>query len=654
MIKSTAGAAASACSSAELKTKWRRCSSRRRLSESNFKDSGIYLEKFVARGRHIEVQIFGDGKGDVWLWASGTAPCSGGTRRWSRKRPPPIFPLLLAQKCWRRRNAWAATSPTKSAGTVEFIYDDLDGAFYFLEVNTRLQVEHGVTEQVTGIDLVEWMVRQANRSLPALSTPEPKGASIQVRLYAEDPGKNFLPCSGQLTHVSFPPDARVDAWVETGTEVTPYYDPMLAKIIVTGSSRMDALHKLRAALSETAVYGIETNLDYLRAIAGSPMLESGAVSTSALAGFPYQPASIDVLAPGAQSSLQDWPGRLGYWDVGVPPSGPMDPLSHRLANRLVGNPESAAALEMTLSGPSLRFNAGATIALTGAGMDATLDGAAVPFWQAVLVAAGQVLTVGVAKESGNRAYLAVRNGFDVPLYLGSRATFILGRFGGHSGGALRTGDVLRVNREGAGPSAGAPLAEGERPLMTHDWRIGVIAGPHGAPDFFTENDIATLFDAEYEVHFNSARTGVRLIGPKPEWARPDGGEAGLHPSNIHDNAYAVGTLDFTGDLPVILGPDGPSLGGFVCPVTVATAELWKFGQLKPGDKLRFFRLDQDQALDLVNAQDCLIGRLAAVAAPQLAAPKAETARAGQLPSGVTLRQAGDANLLVEFGPHGWT
>ena len=128
------------------------------------------------------------------------------------------------------------------------------------------------------------------------------------------------------------------------------------------------------------------------------------------------------------------------------------------------------------------------------------------------------------------------------------------------------------------------------PPITHEWSIGVLYGPHGAPDFFTDEDIADLFSATYEVHYNSARTGVRLIGPKPRWARQDGGEAGLHPSNIHDNAYAVGTIDFTGDMPIILGPDGPSLGGFVCPATIVQSELWKAGQLKPGDKVRFQRL----------------------------------------------------------------
>ncbi len=625
----------------------------RRLSEANFKDGGIYLEKYVARARHIEVQIFGDGQGTVV--ALGERDCSLQRRNQKvvEETPAPNLPAATRAAMMEAAVRLGRHVAYESAGTVEFIYDDAEDRFYFLEVNTRLQVEHGVTEQVTGIDLVEWMVRQAAGELGELIAPAPRGASIQVRLYAEDPGKNFLPCSGKLTHVDLPQDARVDGWIETGTEVTPFYDPMLAKIIVTGSDRADALAKLRRALADTRVYGIETNRDYLAAIAASDMLASGQVSTRALGAFAYEPRTIDVLAPGAQSSLQDWPGRLGYWDVGVPPSGPMDALSHRLANRLVGNPEDAAALEITLTGPTLRFNCPVTVALAGADMGATLDGVPLPLWQPVAVAAGQVLALGAAKGAGNRATLAVRNGFDAPLYLGSRSTFALGRFGGHGTGCLKTGDVLRLNPDGAGAPPADALAPELRPDLTHDWRIGVLVGPHGAPDFFTEADMAAIFDAEYQVHFNSARTGVRLIGPKPQWARADGGEAGLHPSNIHDNAYAVGALDFTGDMPIILGPDGPSLGGFVCPVTIAMAELWKIGQLKPGDRVRFHRLDQDQALRLREAQDRLIHTLKPVPMPPLLTAKPESPVLGTLREGndaVVVRQSGDDNLLVEFGP----
>src|SRR5207237_384074 len=148
------------------------------------------------------------------------------------------------------------------------------------------------------------------------------------------------------------------------------------------------------------------------------------------------------------------------------------------------------------------------------------------------------------------------------------------------------------------------------PRYENEWEIGALYGPHGAPDFFTPEDIDTFFSTAWRVHYNSDRTGVRLIGPKPQWARADGGEAGLHPSNIHDNAYAVGTVDFTGDMPVILGPDGPSLGGFVCPATIVQAELWKIGQLRPGDLVRFHGLSSQQAAAMQEQMEAFVADLA--------------------------------------------
>ena len=125
------------------------------------------------------------------------------------------------------------------------------------------------------------------------------------------------------------------------------------------------------------------------------------------------------------------------------------------------------------------------------------------------------------------------------------------------------------------------------PRYAKEWEIGVLYGPHGAPDFFTAGDIEMFFSTAWKVHYNSDRTGDPADRSEAGMGAADGGEAGLHPSNIHDNAYAIGTVDFTGDMPVILGPDGPSLGGFVCPATIVQAELWKMGQLKPGDMIRF-------------------------------------------------------------------
>ncbi len=628
----------------------------RRLALANFKDSGLFIEKYVAAARHIEVQIFGDGAGNVI--ALGERDCSAQRRNQKVIEETPA-PNLTAENRAALHEAAVRLGESvsyASAGTVEFIYDEAEKKFYFLEVNTRLQVEHPVTEEVTGLDLVEMMVRQAAGEIGHIAAYRraPAGHAIEVRLYAEDPGRNFQPSSGLLTEVSFPADARIDGWIATGTEVTPFYDPMLAKIIVKGGTRAEAVAKLANALDASRVYGIETNLDYLRVLARAQEFLDGRMLTSTLAGYDYESAGIDVLAPGAQSSLQDYPGRVGLWNVGVPPSGPMDPLSHRLANRLVGNPQDAATLEMTLNGPTLRFRGDATIALGGAEMKATLDGAAVPFWQAVDVKRGQVLALGAVEGAGQRAYLAVRHGFDAPVYLGSRSAFTLGRFGGHAPGALKTGDVLRVNREGAvAPAASGPLPLSARPALTREWEIAALYGPHGAPDFFLDEDIEALFGTAYEVHYNSARTGVRLIGPKPGWARKDGGEAGLHPSNIHDNAYAVGTIDFTGDMPIILGPDGPSLGGFVCPATLAKAELWKLGQLKPGDKVRFRRIAEDEAAELRRAEESWIEMLARPAAPAVAVAPHEDAvfaRLTDLETEVTYRRAGDDYLLIEYGP----
>ncbi|HEX2678478.1 MAG TPA: urea carboxylase, partial [Polyangiales bacterium] len=513
-----------------------------------------------------------------------------------------------------------------------------------------LQVEHTVTEEVTGLDLVEWMVKQAAGELvlPARA-PEPRGASIQVRLYAEDPNKQFQPSTGVVTQVSVPEGVRFDSWIENGTEVTPHYDPLLAKLIVKGDSRAQALAKLRDALARTRIDGIEGNLAYLRQVIDDPAFASGGITTRHLQTFKYLPRTIDVLEGGTQTTVQDYPGRLNYWSVGVPPSGPMDPLAFRMANRLAGNADGAPALEITLSGPKLTFNCDTRIALTGADMSASLDGTPVERNVGLEVRAGSTLELGMVQGAGLRAYLAVRCGFDVPSYLGSASTFMLGRFGGHGGRALNAGDVLRIADSDSTARERIPLASYSPPPYPEVWEIGVLYGPHGAPDFFTKPDIDAFFGATWEVHYNSDRTGIRLIGPKPQWARKDGGEAGLHPSNIHDNAYAIGTIDYTGDMPVILGPDGPSLGGFVCPATIASAERWKMGQLKAGDKLRFVRWDETCAHEARAAQKT--SRAPVFPSSCLSQDAVvETVEATDSRPRVVYRRSGDEYLLVEYGP----
>jgi urea carboxylase len=454
--------------------------------------------------------------------------------------------------------------------------------------------------------------------------------------------------------VGFPKDARIETWVATGSEVPPHYDPMIAKLIVTGSDRADAVTKLQVALADTRLAGIETNLRYLRSVVANPVFMQGRMVTRSLSELHYQPTALEVLEPGVQTTVQDHPGRTGYWAVGVPPSGPMDDLALRLANRLVGNAFDAAGLECTLSGPSLRFLSDTVVAICGAPMAITLDGAALPLWQSHTVKAGGVLKMGAVQGAGARTYLALRGGLDVPLYLGSRSTFTLGQFGGHGGRFLRTGDMLHIGQDAVATTLGC-LPAAVVPVYQHHWDIAVLYGPHGAPDFFTNNDVGVFFGTDWQVHYNSSRTGVRLIGPKPEWARRDGGEAGLHPSNIHDNAYAIGAIDFTGDMPVILGPDGPSLGGFVCPAVVLASERWKMGQLRPGDTVRFRCVTAEEAMTLQAAQDRRIDdlvwqaqaipqRTMAVGSPILAQRPAQEERPA-----LVLRQAGDRYVLVELG-----
>jgi urea carboxylase len=192
-------------------------------------------------------------------------------------------------------------------------------------------------------------------------------------------------------------------------------------------------------------------------------------------------------------------------------------------------------------------------------MGAKLNGTLLPLWTAIDVKAGSTLSLGAASKEGVRAYLAVEGSFDTQAYLGSRSTFVLGGFGGHAGRPLRSGDVLHIGQQDLALETPKILPPAYVPALTHSWTIGVLFGPHTAPDFFTEEDIEMLFSTQWKVHYQSDRTGVRLVGPKPKWARPDGGEAGLHPSNIHDNAYAIGTIDFTGDMPILLGRTAPAL-----------------------------------------------------------------------------------------------
>ncbi|MEM7792011.1 MAG: urea carboxylase, partial [Verrucomicrobiota bacterium] len=658
MLKSTAGGGGIGMQICATESELVDCyHSVERLSRSHFGQGGIFLEKFVTHARHLEVQIFGDGNGSVV--SLGVRDCSSQRRNQKviEETPPVNVPDCVIKGIQSAALRLAKAVNYRSAGTVEFIYDNDTEDYYFLEVNTRLQVEHGVTELVTGVDLVSWMVQMASgdMSLPeGLSVIPQKGHAIQTRLYAEDPKKNFQPSSGILTEVLFPENVRCDHWLASGMEVSPYYDPLLAKLQVLAENRPAAVVAMREALSKTRLEGIETNLRYLRSVVASEVFIKGEVVTKSLASHRYEPRSFEILRSGTMTTVQDFPGRIGYWEVGVPPSGPIDSLAFRLGNRLLGNNEGSAGLEITANGPRIQFYTTCKVVLTGASMSSLLDGKSVEFYKPFEVSPGSILDIGKTTGAGVRSYLCILGGIDVPKYLGSRSTFTLGQFGGHGGRALRLGDVLHLAEEPP-ESVSSFLNPEKQPPLVHDWDVAVLYGPHGAPDFFTEEDIDTFLRTEWEVHYNSSRTGIRLIGPKPQWARPDGGEAGLHPSNIHDNAYAIGAVDFTGDMPVILGPDGPSLGGFVCPVTIIESERWKIGQFKPGDKIRFQCVTREEAEDLRNRHEEGVQTLETnfEVPNHFRLPDYDEAilvDEGEGDDRLLIRQAGDAYVLAEIGP----
>ena len=623
------------------------------LAAANFNDAGVFLEKYVTRSRHVEVQIFGNEYGETTALAERDCSVQRRNQKVVEESPAPNLSDEVREKMYAAAERLAKEASYRSAGTVEFLYDDQTEGFYFLEVNTRLQVEHGITEEVLGIDLVEWMVKEAAGELKNIKSlvHKPQGHAIEVRVYAEDCINGFRPGTGKIDAVTFSPEARVETWIQKGVEVTSLYDPMLAKLIVHGSDRADAIAKMERVLKDSRVYGITSNMQYLAALLKTETYQTGALFTGMLKDFMPQEHAIEVLDGGVQTTVQDYPGMIGYWFVGVPPCGPMDAYNFRIGNSILGNDESAPGLELTLRGGSYRFRTTVSFCITGADMKATLDGVEIPMYQVVHASAMQVLKFKDCKV-GMRTYLLVAGGFDMPKIMGSSSTFIDGKFGGHNGRTLRTGDVLRLQEKCVIDSIDS-MPEKYRPKLTNEWTIGVIPGPQPTSEYLKPEYLKTLTESEYEVNFNSARTGIRLNGPIPQWVREDGGEAGLHPSNIHDNAYAVGTLDLTGDQSILLGPDGPSLGGFVCSVTTAKGEMWKLGQLHPGDKVHFRLLDLDQAKEIREAEEAnLRHEYQEVVLPEQKdidyhyAILAEETAAG---TKIVARLDGEDNILVEYG-----
>lgn len=253
--------------------------STRTRSRNYFGDEAVFLEKFVENPRHIEVQVAADGKGRVVHLFE--RECSV-QRRHQKVIEESPSPFLDEEKRARLTDAavrGAAAIGYRNLGTVEFIFDG-EGNFYFLEMNTRLQVEHPVTEMITGLDLVEWQIRiAAGEPLPLdQDRISRRGAAIECRVYAEDPVR-FLPSPGTVTALEWPGDVRVDAGVEAGSAVTPYYDPLIAKIIAWGESRAEATERLERALESVRIDGIKTNVPMLLEVLRSEPFRRGTYTT---------------------------------------------------------------------------------------------------------------------------------------------------------------------------------------------------------------------------------------------------------------------------------------------------------------------------------------------------------------------------------------
>jgi urea carboxylase len=304
---------------------------------------------------------------------------------------------------------------------------------------------------------------------------------------------------------------------------------------------------------------------------------------------------LEVIKPGLETSVQDYPGRIGFWNQGFPPSGPMDSWSFRLANVVVGNEPGAAALECQFVGPTLKIQRDGVIAVTGADMQPKLDDQPIPMWESIAVEAGQTLALSFAKV-GARAYIAIAGGIATPLWLGSRSTFHKAGVGGMDGHALKAGQVVPV-----GAAAGKPgrrIKEAARPPITTEkrWTIEAVPGPND--DWIDEAGHQRFLSVDWKLSSKSDRTGFRLEGP--EWTFTDKAhnktpEHGAEPSNIIDQGYPLGAINLAGQTPIILVNDGPSMGGFINPYTVPLCAFWKLGQSKPGDVYRFRSVDVDEA-----------------------------------------------------------
>ena len=311
---------------------------------------------------------------------------------------------------------------------------------------------------------------------------------------------------------------------------------------------------------------------------------------------------IEVIKKGLETSVQDYPGRVGFLNQGFPPSGPMDSWSFRLANLLVGNNPNEGALECQFMGPSLKFESEHVIAICGADMQPKVDGQSIPLWESILVKAGQVLELNFCLN-GARTYIAFSGGIDIPSWLNSKSTFHKAGVGGVDGHAIQEGQKISLGKSHG--VFGKKVKSEAIPEMSKSglWEIEVVRGPND--DWLDENGYKTFLQAEWKLQARSDRTGFRLDGPQltfREKAINKPPEHGYEPSNIIDQGYPIGGINLAGQTPIILVNDGPSMGGFIVPYTVPSASFWKLGQAKPSEKFKFIEISVEESQEMRSAQ----------------------------------------------------
>ena len=314
---------------------------------------------------------------------------------------------------------------------------------------------------------------------------------------------------------------------------------------------------------------------------------------------------VQVIKKGLETSIQDYPGRIGTLNQGFPASGPMDSWSFRLANILVGNEPGDAALECQYIGPTLKFKSDRTIAITGANMSPKIDGKLIPMWESIEIKANQTLEMEFATV-GARSYIAFSGSINSEPWLGSRSTFHKAGVGGIEGKAIQDNQILPLGKNKN--IQFRKIKKDSIPIFSNDkhWSIEVVLGPND--DWVDKKGHEIFLNSKWKLQAKSDRTGYRLDGPKltfSDKATNKSLEHGSEPSNIIDQGYPAGAINLAGQTPIILVNDGPSMGGFINPYTVPSSAFWKLGQAKPGDTFKFVEISVEKA-QLLRAEQSII------------------------------------------------